>query len=385
MSGSDAADQPDLLIVGASARAAAFSALRAGLTPRCIDLFADADLAVRCTATAVRPYPQGIVAAAQAGPLAPWIYTGGLENHPGVLRQIASLAPLLGNSAAVVERVRDPFLVAKKLRSAGQPVPHVRTFTDPPPANGTWMLKGIRSAGGSRVFIWNEDAQAIQREDHDWFFQERISGTPVAAIFLGNAQYAVLLGVTQQCLGEAWHPHKPFAYAGSIGPIDVAALAEPIAALGQTLAREFELRGVFGVDGVLNDDGFWPVEVNPRWTASLEVLERAGEFSAMPWHIAACRGESLPSPPNVPRGVCVGKAILYVAENTSVTDKLATELQQAASWPWPAVADLPAAGTSLEAGHPAFTLFATGTSVEDVAANLQQALAFWRSKIQVSG
>ena len=36
---------PKILIVGASARAAAFSALRAGLAPICIDQYADSDLA----------------------------------------------------------------------------------------------------------------------------------------------------------------------------------------------------------------------------------------------------------------------------------------------------------------------------------------------------
>ena len=39
-----------LLIVGASARAAAFSALRAGLRPWCADLFGDDDLRARCFA-----------------------------------------------------------------------------------------------------------------------------------------------------------------------------------------------------------------------------------------------------------------------------------------------------------------------------------------------
>ena len=45
---SEEAEPVDLLILGASARAAAFSALRLGLRPTCADLFADADLASAC-------------------------------------------------------------------------------------------------------------------------------------------------------------------------------------------------------------------------------------------------------------------------------------------------------------------------------------------------
>jgi len=38
-----------VLIVGASTRAAAFSALRAGLKPRCLDHFVDRDFMAICT------------------------------------------------------------------------------------------------------------------------------------------------------------------------------------------------------------------------------------------------------------------------------------------------------------------------------------------------
>ena len=45
--------------------------------------------------------------------------------------------------------------------------------------------------------------------------------------------------------------------------------------LGTVLAQAFRLVGLFGVDGVLDAERFWPVEVNPRYTASVEVLEGA--------------------------------------------------------------------------------------------------------------
>ena len=54
---------PSLLIFGASVRAAAFSALRAGLQPWCADLFADADLRARCPTIRVpaEVYPDGFL------------------------------------------------------------------------------------------------------------------------------------------------------------------------------------------------------------------------------------------------------------------------------------------------------------------------------------
>ena len=45
----------DLLIFGASCRAAAFSALRCGLRPHCADYFGDRDLAAVCSAERIDP------------------------------------------------------------------------------------------------------------------------------------------------------------------------------------------------------------------------------------------------------------------------------------------------------------------------------------------
>ena len=58
-----------LLILGASVRAAAFSALRAGLRPWCVDLFADLDLRANCPALVIDAsrYPNGLAALAVVG------------------------------------------------------------------------------------------------------------------------------------------------------------------------------------------------------------------------------------------------------------------------------------------------------------------------------
>ena len=92
------ANSDKFLILGASTRAAAFSALRAGLTPWCADLFADADLHMRCHVERVIPheYPQCFVKLAENAPAGPWMYTGALENHPAIVERIGRRRPLWG-------------------------------------------------------------------------------------------------------------------------------------------------------------------------------------------------------------------------------------------------------------------------------------------------
>src|SRR3954447_12097994 len=99
-----------ILVVGASARAAAVSALRAGAEPCCIDHFADRDLRALCPFHHV-PIDQGAAGlehAASSLLSSAWIYTGPMENHPDRVERISRTRRLAGNSAEVLRRVRNP-------------------------------------------------------------------------------------------------------------------------------------------------------------------------------------------------------------------------------------------------------------------------------------
>src|ERR1700733_2963616 len=115
-----------LLIFGASARAAAFSALRAGLHPWCADLFSDEDLLGRCPAMRLTGrYPVAFLDLIGANVSGPWMYTGGLEGYPRLIQQMEKRRPLWGNGHDVLMRIRNPDVLAEAARSAGLPAPAV--------------------------------------------------------------------------------------------------------------------------------------------------------------------------------------------------------------------------------------------------------------------
>src|SRR5438094_8454470 len=91
-----------IIIFGGSVRAAAFSALKAGLQPWCADLFADADLQACCPTIRIPSscYPRNFAGLLAKAPPGPWMYTGGLENHPALVKRISSDRSLWGNSPA---------------------------------------------------------------------------------------------------------------------------------------------------------------------------------------------------------------------------------------------------------------------------------------------
>src|SRR5262249_9981062 len=129
-----------LLIFGASTRAAAFSALRAGLSPWCADLFADADLHARCPAMRLpaRTFPDGFLYLADSELKGPWIYTGGLENHVELIETFTRCHQLWGNRALAIDLARDPKHITASLRSAGLSAPIVLTAAGALPRRGRW-------------------------------------------------------------------------------------------------------------------------------------------------------------------------------------------------------------------------------------------------------
>jgi predicted ATP-grasp superfamily ATP-dependent carboligase len=126
------------------------------------------------------------------------------------------------------------------------------------------------------------------------------------------------------------------------------------------------MRGLFGVDFILRDNVPWPVEVNPRYTASVEVLEFALGLPVLCLH----RQVFEPNAPNPPESLptpsaWIGKAILFAAK----------EFIFPGDGPWQAdlrrvrplqsllaFADIPKAGQRIESGWPVLTFFARAIS-----------------------
>jgi uncharacterized protein len=348
-----------VIILGASARAAAFSALRAGWQPWCVDLFADADLQSRCPVERLRGrYPQGFVEALEHAPHAPFFYTGGLENWPDLVHQLSRRRPLWGNPAEVLRQVRRPETIYQLLSAAGLPVPRIASDR-PEPGPVRWLSKPRRGAGGNGVRFIEETAPP-SRKSGQVYFQEYIGGAPMAALYLAEGQQARLLGLTRQLVSEPWLHASPFHYCGSLGPVHPGArLRENLERIGNTLTAGCQLRGVFGVDGVLRDGNFWPVEVNPRYTASVEVLEYALGAGLLP----GPQGKRA----NVEMGTeaTVGKAILFARQRLTFPCAgpwSETLLHPPAIDVLPRFADIPSFGETIEAGRPILTFFAQAAS-----------------------
>ncbi len=371
-----------LTIVGGSARAAAFSAVRAGFAVHAADRFADADLRRICPAVQVDDYPAGLADVLGGSHSGGWLYTGALENYPAMVDQLAGIRPLWGNASGVLRRVRHPQRVADALGGRGLRCPAVTLDARLLPRDGSWLCKSLRSSGGAQVSRFDQLAPIGGHREADNYFQQFVEGTACSAVYVAASRKAALLGVTRQLIGARWTGADGFCYCGSVGPLLLSGdMAENFVRIGNVLAHEFELTGLFGVDAIVNSQGVWPVEVNPRYTASVEILEWALGIRAMELHVAACQAAELPTPRAVvPRRQC-GKAVLFATNRMKISADFDSPANQAETSPWPALADIPARGTVIEPGWPILTVFAEGSGEREVLDTLRRRAADVRSAL----
>lgn len=353
-----------MLIAGVSTRALAASAARAGYHVTAIDAFGDTDLrtvaeviSFRQTA-GVRFSPTAAAAAARSVEADLVAYTSNFENYPQAVAGLARGRHLLGNPPAVLRAVRNPFVLMRSLRRDGFAVPATRASA-PPSAHAArhWLVKPRRSGGGHGTAPWRR-GRPVSRSA---YLQERIPGVPGSIVFAADGRRAVTLGLSRQLVGLPPLGAHGFRYCGSL----LASARQPVferqvellaraTALAEAVTAAFGLRGLNGLDFIARDGLPFPIEVNPRYSASMELVERATGCSLFAIHATACGGR-LPEPVDLPVRVH-GKAIVFARQDVVVRDP--------GTWAALTLADVPHADERIGQAHPICTVLADDADAE---------------------
>ena len=205
------------------------------------------------------------------------------------------------------------------------------------------------------------------------YLQERVEGTPGSVVFIAAGGRAVPIGISRQLVGERAFGAAGYRYCGNIlAPAgdgqfpeddDVVAAA---ARLASAVTTEFGLVGANGIDFIARGGVPHAIEVNPRWCASMELVEREYGLSVFAAHAAACAGQALPafdlSAARTGAGA-VGKAVVFAQRDIVVGDTrrwLGDESMR----------DIPRPGERIPAGGPICTVFARGPDSGACHANL---------------
>ncbi len=373
----DFADDTDqklmrILILGVSVRAMVESAVNGNYAVAALDAFGDRDLAAVAESHSlhhdlqVRYSPDALFEASKHLQFDAIAYTANLENHPEILRRFAVNYRIIGNSPRTVGAVRCWPALFSRLKHAGFLIPETilpgNNFA--PDCSRRWLVKPVLSGGGHGIKFFHRGEQP----GANFLLQEFIGGKSCSASFVANGHDCVLVGVTEQLVGLGPFGAQGFRYCGNILPAREAIdseILEKVRRLAQFLTQEYGLTGVNGIDFILDGDQVRLTEINPRYSASMELIERAYGLPMFHLHAMAVLDRELPNfvlESVLDSGMYFGKAVLFAER-----DAIAPDTQD---WMDRGIKDVPASGEKLRKGSPVCTILASEQTFDDTVASL---------------
>jgi predicted ATP-grasp superfamily ATP-dependent carboligase len=340
----NAASPRRVLVAGVSTRALGESAARAGYAVTSLDAFGDLDQHPGVRALSL-PRDLGVeFNALRAARAAQNIYTdvvaylAPFENHPSAIDALATGRALWGNSASVVRSARDPGTLSRQgdVSALGC---------------ARWLVKP-RASGGGHGIRWWTPGDAVPAGS---YVQPYVEGLSSSIVFVAARGHTVPFGITTQLIGDGTFGATGFRYCGNLLVDPSGASARAAMRLAECAARELDLVGVNCLDYITRADGtVVPIELNPRWSASMELAERAYGLSVFGAHASACSLGRLPDfelAEAAHRRPSHGKAVLFARHDIVCGD----------TTPWlddDTVRDVPHPDEHIPAGRPVCTVFA---------------------------
>ena len=398
-----------LAIVGFSARSATQCAVRQGFEVTAVDMCADRDLICQCQKHYRLDDPKWPDVLNAMYPGVPLLLTGGMEHRTQWVDRCHLIANRGGPDGKQLSAMRSLANWERwaALSDVGWPttfrkIQDINSFPDHL-SDGDWLLKPFQSAGGigtigltnsiplSQHFIQNPNKAYIQR---------RLPGVSIGITFLSCEFGSALVGAT-----AAWSPDSNslpamhYAYRGSYGPISLTEeQIEKLQYFAGIVGRESGLLGLWQADFLMHRGSLTLLEINPRWSASMDILDVCLNIRLVELHyeciskiLSQAAFEQLAREgckrAKKPIETMLGKLIVY-AQHTFTVSHAQSDHWWANRWESDMktlnnrsrFADIPDAGTVVEKGSPILTVLASGRSHESIFSNLQTA----KSEVEAS-
>ena len=388
-----------IVVLGFSARAAAECAVRAGYRPIVVDFCGDRDLTslgCRYHSMADPAWLDWLVDQPTSGPV---LITGGMEH------QSLRLYDYFRRTGRSCEAI-DSILAMRDIQNwrlwahesdivwpESIAMADASMVQDPTMDSlSRWVLKSYQSVGGQGVHDWPIDnatsRQHLSVDSQNYYLQQKQEGTGVGVTFLTSDFGTILLGGAESGFQDTQSFMPKYTYRGSIGPCQLSetSLAR-LRSFGQHVGNEARILGLWQADFIVNQESMALLEINPRWSASMELLDIAMEERLVGWHVACvnksvelnawralslrCDQRILTAPQRV-----FGKLIHYAPCEFVVSKSQAYQwwevrwdggnaLPAESAW---FAADIPPANTQVTQGQPIRTSMIVGKTKEQVVA-----------------
>lgn len=340
---------------------------------------------------------------------------GGTENHSSLIHELAANHLWCGITGDSLLSLRDPQILFQIARQTGLNAPLTYSHKTHPnrqsfatqvtefDKNSEWLWKSSNKGGGLGVSKIQSEADFAYffAENQTDFLQQFIPGAPYGATIIisanGRAEWVgacrlltaserlqhldILVernrGSIEQVV-TTYEPREdfPYLFAGAVGPCRISnSIQEQLLRFAQESFRAFGMRGWFQVDFIVDDAGQgWVLEVNPRWSATMEIYERTCGISLTAMHLKAWDICVEPTAVNQPAaGLVCWKDVIYAEDDFLWTQTHLERVdllnaQYRAAYGWDLVADIPNSQQSFAPGMPIFSVLALGKTSSDLFA-----------------
>ncbi len=120
--------------------------------------------------------------------------------------------------------------------------------------------------------------------------------------------------------------------------------------MAEKIAAMSGCKGIIGIDFIVTDEQIFPIEINPRFVATLDTIERATGLNLVKIHIDAFQG-ILPEKIPEPDIFCIRK-ILFAPHDLTIREDLSSLISS--------VADIPSPPAVFLAGEAVISVYGKG-------------------------
>ena len=171
--------------------------------------------------------------------------------------------------------------------------------------NKSFILKPLKGSGGYNINLLNNDSYK-EYNDMEIIMQEYVSGVNLSSSVLASKTKAKIITNSRLLTANDIEKSNDYKYIGNIVPLTEKSSLSNIKKMdeintemnitSENLIKHFNLIGSNGVDYILNKDGLYVIEVNPRIQGTFECIEQAYGINMLEAHIKACQNEIIEIP-----------------------------------------------------------------------------------------
>ena len=168
-----------------------------------------------------------------------------------------------------------------------------------------FILKPLQGSGGYNVNLLNNDTN-IELNNIEFIMQEHISGINLSSSVLAKRNWTKTITNSRLLTMNDFEKKNDFRYVGNILPLtsesimskikNINHITEEMKTTSQNLVEKFNLTGSNGVDYILNENGLYVIEINPRIQGTFECVEKSFGINMLDAHIRTCIGENFEMP-----------------------------------------------------------------------------------------